>query len=147
VICWFSKGAGERRLVTMTEGSAEKTVSQGLKITFLVHFVVGLFFGLVNLVVPEQWGDLTNWPVTDPVAFRLIGAAILGFATSSFLAYRETDWERVIIIVRAEIVWTALATLVFLVALLFGGAPAIGWFNAILMAGFCAAFSVFYRPA
>ena len=123
-----------------------KEISQGLKITLLVHFVTGLFFGLINLLIPELWGDLTNWPVQDPNTYRLLGAAILAFAASSILAYRETDWERVIIIVRTEIVWTGLATLVFLVAVIFGGAPAIAWLYALLMAGFCAAFSVFYRP-
>jgi hypothetical protein len=39
-----------------------------------------------------------------------------------------------------------LATLVFLVGLVFWDAPAIAWLYALLMAGFCAAFSVFYRP-
>jgi hypothetical protein len=123
-----------------------KEISQRLKITLLVHFVTGLFFGLINLLIPELWGDLTNWPVQDPNTYRLLGAAILAFAASSILAYRETDWERVIIIVRTEIIWTGLATLVFLVAVIFGGAPAIAWLYALLMAGFCAAFSVFYRP-
>ena len=101
-------------------------ITQGLKITFLIHFVVGLVFGLIDLLIPELWGDLTNWPVQDPTMYRLVGAAILAFAASSILAYRETDWDKVILIVRTEIVWTALATLVFLVALIFGDAPAIG---------------------
>jgi hypothetical protein len=79
--------------------------------------------------------------------YRLVGAAILAFAASSILAYRETDWEKVILIVRTEIVWTALATLVLLVSLIFGDAPATAWLYALLMAGFCAAFSFFYRPA
>jgi hypothetical protein len=124
-----------------------KQISQGLKMTFLVHFVIGLIFGLIDVLIPEQWGNLTNWPVQDPVMYRLVGSAILAFAASSVLAYRETDWERVDIIVRTEIIWTALAALVFLVAVFFGDAPAIAWLYALLMAGFCAAFSVFYRPA
>jgi hypothetical protein len=124
-----------------------KQISQGLKMTFLVHFVIGLIFGLIDLLIPEQWGNLTNWPVQDPTMYRLVGAAILAFAASSILAYRETDWERVIIIVRTEIIWTGLATLVFLVSLVFWDASAIAWLYALLMAGFCAAFSVFYRPA
>jgi hypothetical protein len=124
-----------------------KKVSQGLKLTFLAHFVVGLIFGLIDLLIPEQWGTLTNWPVQDPTMYRLVGAAILAFAASSILAYRETDWEKVILIVRTEVIWTALATLVFSVALIFGDAPVIAWLYALLMAGFCAAFSLFYRPA
>jgi hypothetical protein len=115
--------------------------------TFLAHIVVGLIFGLIDLLIPEQWGTFTNWPIQDPTMYRLVGAAILAFTASSILAYRETDWEKVILIVRTEIIWTALATLVFLVALIFGDAPAIAWLYALLMVGFCAAFSLFYRPA
>jgi hypothetical protein len=33
-----------------------KTISQGLKATFLVHFVVGLIFGLIDLLIPGLWG-------------------------------------------------------------------------------------------
>jgi hypothetical protein len=125
----------------------DKLVRPGLKWTFLAHFVVGLVVGLIYLLIPEQWGDLTNWPVEDVPVYRLIGAAILGFATSSIMAYREADWEKVIIVVRMEIVWTALACLVFLWALIFADAPAIGWLWAALMAAFCGAFAIFYNPA
>jgi hypothetical protein len=41
-------------------------ISERLKITFLVHFVVGFLFGLIDLLIPELWGNLTNWPVQDP---------------------------------------------------------------------------------
>jgi hypothetical protein len=77
----------------------------------------------------------------------LLGAALLGFAASSILAYRETAWEKVIIVVRMEIVWLALAVLVMLYAMLFAGAPAIGWLNTVLLAAFLVAFSAFYNPA
>jgi hypothetical protein len=40
-----------------------------------------------------------------------------------------------------------LVVILFLVGLVFWDAPAIAWLYALLMAGFCAAFSVFYRPA
>jgi len=125
----------------------QKQVRSGLKWTFLLHFIVALFFGLILLFVPEWWGNLTNWPVGDVAMYRLVGAAMLGYGTSSILAYRETNWEKVILVVRMEIVWTGLATLVFLWALLFADAPAIGWLYAALMAVWCAAFSIFYNPA
>jgi hypothetical protein len=125
----------------------EKQVKPGLKTTFLFHFVAALIFGLIYLLIPETFGRLINWPVPDVPAYRLLGAAILGYGTSSILAYQETAWEKVIIVVRAEIVWTALATLVLLWGLIFAGLPAFGWLLALLMAAFCAAFSVFYNPA
>ncbi len=122
----------------------DKQFSRGLKITFLVHFIVGLVFGLLYLLIPEVWGNLIGWPTQEPAVYRLIGAAVLGFAASSWLAYREAAWEKVKIVVQAEIVWTILGTLVMLWGLIFAGLPAIGWLNAVILGGFAAAFSVFY---
>ena len=125
----------------------EKQVKPGLKYTFLVHFVVALIFGLGFLLIPGTFGQLFNWPVLDPPTYRLLGAAFLGYATSSILAYRETAWEKVIIVVRMEIIWAGLATLVLLWGLIFSGLPAIGWLFAAIFAAFTAAFSIFYNPA
>jgi hypothetical protein len=125
----------------------EKKIKPGLKYTFLVHFIVGLIFGLAYLLIPETFGDLFGWPALDPAVSRLLGAALLGYATSSILAYRETAWEKVIIVVRMEIVWLALAVLVMLWGMIFGGLPAIGWLDTAILAAFLVAFSVFYNPA
>ena len=122
----------------------EKQISSGLKTTFLVHFIVGLAFGLIYLLIPEAWGNLISWPILEPTVYRLVGAAMLGFATSSWLAYRETAWEKVKIVVQMEIVWTTLGALVMLWGLIFAGLPAFGWVNTVILAGFAAAFSAFY---
>ena len=122
----------------------EKQISSGLKTTFLIHFIVGLITGLVYLLIPTVWGNLVNWPVQEPAAYRLIGAAILGFTTSSWLAYRETAWERVKIVVQMEMVWTILGTLAILWGLIFAGLPAFAWVNAVILAAFAVAFSLFY---
>ena len=124
----------------------EKQISSGLKVTFLVHVIVGAIFGLVMLLVPGMW-NLLGVTVQEPAMYRLTGAAILGFTTSSWLAYKETAWEKVKIVVQMEIVWTILATLVLLWGLIFAGLPAIEWINAVIMGGFAAAFSFFYSRA
>jgi hypothetical protein len=124
----------------------EKKVSSGLKTTFLVHIIVGLIFGFGMLLFPQAWAAL-GVSVKEPNMYRLAGAAILGFTSSSWWAYKETTWDKVKIVVQMEIVWTILATLVILWGLLFAGLPAVEWVNAIIMAGFAVAFTYFYSRA
>jgi hypothetical protein len=122
----------------------EKQISPGLKTLFLVHAIVGIIFGLAYLLMPDAWGSLTGVPMEDPGWYRAIGAAILGFAASSWLAYREAAWDKVKIVVQMEVVWSILGTLVALWGLLFAGFPTADWLNALVLGGFAAAFSYFY---
>jgi len=122
----------------------EKQISPGLKTLFLVHAILAAIFGLAYLLMPDVWGSLTGVPMQEPGWYRAIGAAILGFATSSWLAYRETAWDKVKIVVQMEIVWTILGTLVALWGLLFAGFPAADWLNALVLGGFAVAFTYFY---
>jgi hypothetical protein len=80
----------------------------------------------------------------DEIHYRLVGAAILAFSASSWYCYKAAEWERVKIVVLAEIVWTVLVALVGLYGLIFAGQPAASWVNVIIMAGFAAAFIYFY---
>jgi hypothetical protein len=34
----------------------EKSISPGLKLTFLIHLVIADLFGLLCLLIPVQWG-------------------------------------------------------------------------------------------
>jgi hypothetical protein len=122
----------------------DKHVSSGLKTTFLAHFIIAFAFGLIYLLIPELWGSWIGWPVTDPPIYRLLGAAVLAFGASSWLAYREPAWEKVKIVVQMELVWTILGALVILWGLVFAGLPAFGWLNAVILAGFAVAFGTFY---
>ena len=119
-------------------------ISQGLKTTFLVHFIVALLFGLGFLFMPVLVGSWYGLNVQEPDTYRLLGAAMLGFAVSSWFAYRATDWESVRIVVVMELVWTVLGTLVMLYALLLAGFPALGWLNAVILGAFALAFGRFY---
>jgi len=121
----------------------EKQMATGLKTTFLVHFIVALIFGLTLLLLPQAW-TLVGFPVREVVLYRLVGAAMVGIAASSWLSYKATAWEKVKIVVQMEIVWTVLGALVMLWGLLFAAVPVFGWVNFVILAGFAAAFLVFY---
>ena len=122
----------------------EVRMSSGLKYTFLGHAIIATFFGLVYLLIPETWNELIKWPFEEIDAYRLLGAAILGYGTSSWLAYRATTKDAVLIVVRMELVWTALGTIVMLFGVLSERLPTISWVLVVILAAFVVLFSVFY---
>jgi signal transduction histidine kinase len=122
----------------------EKQISYGLRITFLVHVIVAGIFGLVFLLIPEMFGGMMGAPIKEPSTFRLLGAALVAFAASSWFAYRETVWERVKIVVQMEIVWTILGVLATLWGLMFEGLPTADWMNVLILGAFAVAFIFFY---
>jgi uncharacterized membrane protein len=124
----------------------EKAIPYGLKITFLVHVIVGGIFGLAYLLIPQVITIVMGFSAGEPALslFRVIGAAILGFAASSWFCYRQTLWERVKIVVQMEIVWTILGALASAWGVVSGAFPATGWMNAIILAAFAIAFIAFY---
>jgi hypothetical protein len=123
----------------------EKQITAGLKYTFLTHGIMMSIFALTYLFIPVLWGDLTGCLSNQvPQVFRLFGTAILGFAISSFLASRETSWDKVKIVAQMECIITILFPIVILLALLFWNLPAIGWMYFVVMSGFAIAFNIFY---
>jgi hypothetical protein len=78
-----------------------KSISRGLHITFLIHAVVAVVFGVLLLLIPGRSLTLIGWvPETitipnsdlsapgtflvDAIITRLLGAALLAMAFSSF---------------------------------------------------------------
>jgi hypothetical protein len=119
-------------------------ISSGLKTLFLVHLIFGFLFGLAYLLIPGVYMSWAGVKLADEFPYRLVGAAVLAFSSSSWFCYQAAEWERVKIVVQAEIAWTVLAVLVALYGLLFTGLPALFWVNVIIMAGFAAAFIYFF---
>jgi hypothetical protein len=122
-----------------------KPITPALRITFLVHALAMAFFAFIYLFLPVPWGDLTGCFSNQlPQVYRLWGLTILGYAITSFLAFRETTWEGVRIVAQMERVITVLFPILLLLALLFWDLPAIGWMPFVVMTGFAVAFNVFY---
>ena len=121
----------------------EKQSSKGLKNLFLFHFIVAIVFGLTYLLIPETFASIVQWPLRETFPYRLLGAALMGFGVSSWLAFKNQIWESVKIVVVMEIVWCGLGTLVMLWGMFTQGLPAIGWLNTLLMAFFTVTFGYY----
>lgn len=123
----------------------EKQITPGLKYTFLVHGIMMTMFAFIYLFIPVLWGELTGCLSNQvPQVFRLFGTAILGFAISSFLAFRETSWDKVKIVAQMNCIITVLFWIVILFGLFFWDLPGIAWMYFVAMSGFAIAFNVFY---
>jgi len=121
-----------------------KEIPKGLKTAFLIHAVVALIFGLALFITPGRFARLINWSPMDPVISRVLGAALLALAVSSWLSYRATTWEKVEIKVQLEIVFTVLGVVGLLRHLLFLPTPAFAWVNLVVLAAFAVVWIVFY---
>jgi hypothetical protein len=124
-------------------------MSRGLKITFLIHAIVALVFGLLLYVRPGLWVRMVDWTPYDVNMTRTYGAALLALAVSSWFGYRAVRWEEVRILVLMEIALTVLSTIGGLWGLLFRGAPVFGWVSVLIWVVFAVAWIYFYvnRPA
>ena len=124
-------------------------MSKGLKITFLIHAIVALVFGIVLYLQPGLWARLVNWTPHDDHMTRIYGAVLLALAVSSWFGYRATRWDEVRILVLMEIALTALSTVGGLWGLLFRSAPAFAWVAVVIWVVFAVAWIYFYlkRPA
>ena len=63
-------------------------MSRGLRITFLIHAVVAVTTGLLLFLIPGRFLAFIAWAPIDPIASRLLGAAMLALAWSSLRGWR-----------------------------------------------------------
>lgn len=133
----------------------EKTISNSLRTIFLVHMVISLILGAALWLIPGRTLSFLGWvPETlelpelgvstpgttfvDSVITRLLGAALLGLAFSSFRGWRAERWDQIKLIVELEFVYCATALVGTLAGfyLMTRPVPIIGWIIAALFAVF-----------
>ena len=114
-------------------------MSKMLKYTFLVHGVVGAICGALLLIIPGRLLQGIGWSPIDPIISRILGAALLALAWSSFRGWQATDRARVAIVVETEAVFTVLGCLGLLRHLAFAHYPATVWGMFIVLALFAVA--------
>jgi len=120
--------------------------------TFVIHTIIAVAMGLPLLAAPLWFGALFGWasqPELQPV-LRAFGAMFLGLGgLTSFYASRAPTWAHVDYIVRGEMAYLAVQTLVFVLSAFSGIGPALGnWLFAAVSAVLFALFAATYaaRP-
>ncbi len=117
-------------------------MSKALKYTFLVHAVVGVLFGVPLLIAPGRFLGWIGWAPIDPIISRLLGAALLALAWSSFRGWQATERAQVAILVKMEAVFTVLGCVGLLRHLLFAHYPAMVWIVFAILGIFAIAWIV-----
>ena len=64
-----------------------------LNVLFIITGILGLFFGIVQVIIPGQFSDFYGGTLTDAGKFngQLIGAAYIGIALLLFLVTKSSD--------------------------------------------------------
>jgi hypothetical protein len=116
-------------------------MSRSLRTLFLIHAVVGVIFGVPMLIAPGRLLMFVGWWPIDPIISRLLGAAILALAWSSFRGWRTDDRARVALLLEMEAVYTVLGWVGLLRHLLFGSFPFVPWAVFVILAAFAVAWA------
>jgi hypothetical protein len=117
-------------------------MSAGLKYTFLIHIVVAVLFGLPLLLFPGQFLGLFGWAPVDPLLSRVVGAALLAHAWSSFRAFKGLSPATVAVLLEMEVVFTVLSGVGLLRHLLIAYYPLEVWLVFALFVVFAIAWTV-----
>ena len=113
-------------------------VPSSLRSWFVVHFALDLAFALPLFLAPQWTLTFLGWRTVDPIATRLVAAALFGIGIQSLLG-RNENAATFRALLNLKIIWSATATLGIIWSQLEGGPP-LGWaFGAIF-----AAFSVLW---
>jgi len=124
----------------------EKNISRGLRDTFFLHFIIAGVLGLALWLIPGRTLILVGWvreavllpksevaisggTFVDGSISRLLGAALLALAFSSYRGWRATDWHTVEPLVQLEAVFCVLGTIAMAYAVFAfeTSLPVFGW--------------------
>lgn len=98
-----------------------------LRVAFVVHFVADLLFAIPLFVAPELMLRAAGFTHVDPIATRLVAAALFGIGIESLLG-RGATVEVFRQMLNLKLIWSATATLGLVLSLLTMEAPPpLGW--------------------
>ncbi len=114
-------------------------------IWFVIHFVVDFFTAIPLFLIPELFLTWLGWSDIDPIAARLVAAALFGIGIESLLG-RKSSLPSFITMLNLKIIWSAAALVGLGINLIerSQGNPLAVWALFVLFAGFHAVW-VYWR--
>ena len=111
---------------------------KALRYTFLAHGVVAVLCGAPLLLAPGRFLGWIGWGPIDPILSRLLGAALLALAWSSYRGATATD-SPLSGLIELEAVFTVLGCVGLLRHLIAARYPAMVWITFAVFAVFAIA--------
>jgi hypothetical protein len=109
------------------------TVPPSLRRWFVVHFVADMLFAIPLLLAPGAVLNLFGWTCVDPVATRLVGAALVAIGGQSLIG-RDDEVAAFRSMLNLKILWSLSAIGALVVGLIAGAPPVVWGLLAIFMA-------------
>lgn len=102
-----------------------KEIPDNLRTWFVIHFVVDMLLGIPLLLFPEIVMPLLGWNPIDPIASRVVGAALMGIGIESYLG-RNASIEVFRAMLNLKVIWSSSAILGIWLGIWRDG-PQAGW--------------------
>jgi len=116
---------------------------KALRVTFLIHAIVAILSGAPLLLAPGRFLGWLGWAPVDPLLSRVLGAALLAIAWTSFRGWQQADRADVATLVEMELTFAVLACAGLLRHLLKANYPAVVWLMFAIFAIFAMAWLFF----
>ncbi len=122
------------------------SVPKALQSWFLIHFVVDVALAIPLMLVPERFLEMLRWQSIDPVAARLVAAALFGIGISSYLSHRAS-LDTYTHLLKLKIIWSFSAISGLLLSLGAGnhGRPWVLWLILVVFMIFNGVWIYWYR--
>jgi hypothetical protein len=109
-------------------------VPASLRRWFVVHFVADLIFAVPLVLAPGPTLRALGWTTIDPVAPRLVGAALAGIGIESLIG-RNDSVDAFRAMLRLKCVWSGVAVIALALSIN-QGAPPMTWALLAIFVGF-----------
>lgn len=118
-------------------------INWSLRVWFLAHFLVDYIAAIPLFLFPHQTLSFLGWGVIDPLATRVVAAALFAIGGIS-LVVRNADQNIYRYLLTFKIVWSFTATIAFVGAIIQGNAPW-GIWAAVIVFAFFGSVWIYYR--
>jgi len=96
-------------------------VPKPLKFWFLIHFAVDILFAVPLMAAPRAFLAALGWKIVDPIASRLVAAALFGIGIESLLSVKAPVGTYIGML-NLKIIWSSAAVLGIVISLALAGA-------------------------